>query len=102
MFLAEAALGKEHHITVDDPSLRHPPSGFDSVVARGHTEPDPCQDVKLELDGNPVQVPQGKAIHMPQYSTSNFMQSEYLLYQESQARIRYMLTMKFSHAGGWR
>lgn len=102
MFLAEAALGTEHHITVDDSSLRHPPPGFESVVAKGHTEPDPSQDVKLELDGNSVQVPQGKPVCIPQYSNSSFMQSEYLLYQESQARIRYMLTMNFSHAGSWR
>lgn len=27
MFLAEAALGREHHIIRDNPSLRRPPSG---------------------------------------------------------------------------
>lgn len=102
MFLAEAALGQEHHITRDDPSLRQPPSGFHSVVAKGHTEPDPSQDAQLELDGQPVQVPQGKPVQIPEFKHSSFMQSEYLLYQESQARIRYMLTMKFNHAGSWR
>lgn len=39
MFLNEVALGKEHHITVDDDSLVVAPKGFDSVVARGQTEP---------------------------------------------------------------
>lgn len=39
MFLNEVALGKEHHITQDDCSLRKPPDGYDSVVARGVTEP---------------------------------------------------------------
>lgn len=39
MFLGEVALGKEHHITMDDPSLKSPPPGFDSVIARGQTEP---------------------------------------------------------------
>lgn len=39
MFLGEVALGKEHHITTDDPSLKSPPPGFDSVIARGQTEP---------------------------------------------------------------
>lgn len=102
MFLAEAALGKEHHITVDDPSLTKPPSGFQSVVAKGHTEPDPSQDARVELDGKAVQVPQGKPVQVPEFKNSSFMQSEYLLYKESQARIRYMLTMKFNHAGSWR
>lgn len=39
MFLAEVALGREHHITINEPSLKQPPPGFNSVVARGHTEP---------------------------------------------------------------
>ena len=39
MFLNEVALGKEHHITRDDSSLTTPPKGFDSVIAKGRTEP---------------------------------------------------------------
>jgi len=39
MFLNEAALGKEHSITMDDWRLTAPPPGFDSIVARGVTEP---------------------------------------------------------------
>ena len=34
MFLAEATLGKEHHITRDDSSLKHAPPGFDSIIAK--------------------------------------------------------------------
>ena len=29
------------------------------------------------------------------------VQDEYLVYKESQARIRYMLTLKFTQAGYW-
>jgi hypothetical protein len=39
MFLAEVALGKEHGITKDNCSLVKPPPGYNSVVARGQTEP---------------------------------------------------------------
>ena len=39
MFLNEVALGNEHTITRDDSSLVKAPSGYDSVVARGSTEP---------------------------------------------------------------
>lgn len=39
MFLNEVILGKEHHISKDDPRLVKPPSGYDSVVARGQVEP---------------------------------------------------------------
>ena len=39
MFLAEVALGKEHGIDRDDWTLTKPPTGYDSIVARGRTEP---------------------------------------------------------------
>ena len=39
MFLGEVALGRERHINRIDCSLTRPPDGYDSVVARGHTEP---------------------------------------------------------------
>lgn len=94
MFLNEVALGKEKHITRDDSSLVKAPSGFDSVVARGHREPDPSSDDFLEFDGRKVTVPKGKPVPMTPYKGSSFFQSEYLVYKESQVRIRYLLTFK--------
>ncbi len=91
MFLAEAAIGKQHSITSDDSSLKAAPKGFDSIIARGHTEPDPKSDIEWTFDGNKVVVPQGKPIKMSQYSKSSFTQSEYLVYKESQVRLRYAL-----------
>ncbi|XP_045663210.1 protein mono-ADP-ribosyltransferase PARP3 isoform X3 [Ursus americanus] len=91
MFLGEVALGREHHITIDEPSLKQPPPGFDSVIARGHTEPDPTQDTELELDGQRVAVPQGRPVLCEEFSSSQFSQSEYLIYQESQCHLRYLL-----------
>jgi poly [ADP-ribose] polymerase len=49
----------------------------------------------MVLGGKKVVVPQGKPVSMPQYSSSHFSQSEYLVYKESQARIRYLLKLKF-------
>ncbi|XP_013790315.1 poly [ADP-ribose] polymerase 3-like [Limulus polyphemus] len=95
MFLSEVALGKEKVITQDDPSLVKPPAGFDSVLAHGCKEPDPKKHTYLELDGAKVIVPQGKPITMSQYNKSCFSQSEYLVYKESQARLRYLLKLKF-------
>ena len=57
--------------------------------------PDPKDDTTITLGGKAVQVPQGKPISMAQYSSSHFSQSEYLVYKESQARIRYLLKLKF-------
>ncbi|XP_078517282.1 protein mono-ADP-ribosyltransferase PARP3 isoform X2 [Lissotriton helveticus] len=95
MFLNEVALGKEHHITRDDSSLCAAPKGFDSVVARGHCEPDPKLDKEIEMDGKKVVVPQGKPIPVPKFKDSFFGQSEYLVYKESQCRIRYLIQLKF-------
>lgn len=39
MFLNEVALGKTKEIVMDDRTLKKAPPGFDSVVARGRTEP---------------------------------------------------------------
>ncbi len=93
MFLNEVVLGKENHITKDDSSLKSPPSGYDSVIALGHTEPDPNADVELVLDEKSVKVPQGKP--KARNISSSFSQSEYLIYKESQNRIRYLLKMNF-------
>jgi poly [ADP-ribose] polymerase 2/3/4 len=94
MFLTEVALGTEHSITKDDSSLKAAPKGFDSIVARGQNEPDPKHDITFKYDGKSVVVPQGKPISMKPYAKSSFDQSEYLVYQESQIRIRYALQVK--------
>lgn len=97
MFLCEAALGEENCITVDNSSLTKAPTGFDSVLAMGQSEPDPKKDTTMEFDGHEVVIPQGKPIVNPRLKgkSSNFTQSEYLLYKESQVRIRYILKMRW-------
>jgi poly [ADP-ribose] polymerase len=94
MFLNEVALGNEHSITADNPAFKKAPAGFDSVVARGQTEPDPKDDTSITIEGKQITVPAGKPIPTT-YSSSSFSQSEYLVYQENQCRIRYMLKMQF-------
>jgi len=95
MFLSEVALGKEHHIKRDDCTLRAPPSGYDSIVARGHTEPDPSKDTTITIDGKTVIVPQGPPLRQTDTQDSSFSHSEYLVYKESQNRIRYLLRLKW-------
>ena len=55
---------------------------------------DPKNDGNFTFDGKSVTVPQGKPVAMTQFNNSSFWQSEYLVYQESQVRIRYLLTFK--------
>ncbi|XP_039099644.1 protein mono-ADP-ribosyltransferase PARP3 isoform X2 [Hyaena hyaena] len=52
---------------------------------------DPTQDTELELDGQRVAVPQGQPMPCAEFSSSTFSQSEYLIYQESQCCLRYLL-----------
>jgi poly [ADP-ribose] polymerase 2/3/4 len=101
MFLTEVALGKEHEINADDSSLRQAPKGSDSIVARGWTEPDPSKDVVVKIEGHDVIVPQGKPIKTKWNTNSSFSQSEYLIYKESQARLRYVLKIQWPKGGMW-
>lgn len=94
MFLVEVALGKENPIQANNCSLKKAPAGFDCVVAKGNTEPDPKKDTEVTFEGKKVVVPQGKPIKT-EFTKSHFSQTEYLVYNENQARIRYMLKMKF-------
>lgn len=96
MFLAEVAIGKQHVITRDDPSLRKPPSGYDSVLAHGHIEPDQKYDVIHNFEGKDVIIPQGKPISTEVKSKSSFLHSEYLVYDEGQVRLRYLLKIKYN------
>uniref|UniRef100_A0A8B8BUJ9 Poly [ADP-ribose] polymerase n=1 Tax=Crassostrea virginica TaxID=6565 RepID=A0A8B8BUJ9_CRAVI len=92
MFLNEVALGKEHHITMDDWTLKAAPSGYDCIIAKGWTEPDPKKDTKIKLDGKEIVVPQGVPLSQAAYANkSSFSQSEYLVYKESQNMMRYLV-----------
>jgi len=100
MFLTEVALGKEHHITMDDSSLKTPPKGFDCIIAQGRTEPDHSKAETVKLGGKDVVMAMGPPLVRAEYKNSNFSQSEYLVYQENQVRIRYLLKLKFP-VGYW-
>jgi len=95
MFLSEVVLGNEHHIIQDDSTLKTAPAGFNCVIAKGWTEPDPAKDIVINIDGNQVVVPQGKPIPMNQWKGSNFTRTEYVVYKESQCRLRYLLKIKW-------
>ena len=80
------------------------------------TEPDAKQDKVVKLSKRPVTVPLGKVKPNPLASGgavgsllssvglgsagSSFAQSEYLVYRESQVRIRYVVRMDFETQGG--
>jgi len=96
MFLNEVVLGNECHIVEDDSSLRQAPKGFDSIIAKGWTEPDPSKDISVTIDDREVVIPQGKPLSMTKWAKSSFSQTEYLVYKENQCRIRYLLKIRWT------
>ena len=55
---------------------------------------EPKADTYITIEGKKVAVPQGKPVPQSKFNNSHFSQSEYLIYKESQNRIRYLLEFK--------
>jgi poly [ADP-ribose] polymerase len=93
MLLAEAALGSMHEVTEDGPHasrLKKAPKGYDSVHALGTTVPEKWIDV--HIDEKNIKVGEGKKTEKD--VKSSFYHDEFLVYDESQVRIRYVLSVK--------
>merc|ERR1712137_530794 len=83
LILSEVALGDPAKISMDDPSLRKAPTGYQSIVATGALQPDPSEDVvdeALSSAGKPVTIPQGKIVKTN--LRTNFQHNEWLVYDE--------------------
>ena len=92
MFLNEVALGKPKEIFENNGSLVAAPNGYDSVLAKGQFEPDETKEKKVKLGKHEVIVPCGKPVRRP--ISSSFSQSEYLVYKESQVRMRFVIELQ--------
>ena len=93
MFLCEGALGKTHSVTSDGShasSLKKAPKGYDSVHAVGQVTPKSWTETKIEEKD--VTVPKDKAHDSG--VQSSFYHDEFLVYDEAQVRLRYVLTVK--------
>lgn len=99
MFLVEVCMGdKIHRIAKDDSTLNlGKVNGLKatSVLACGRQEPDHSKDKTVKGEWGPIAVPQSTAVSDPKYAQSSFSQSEYLVYEESRVRIKYMIEMEF-------
>eukprot|EP01043_Picozoa_sp_COSAG02_P073273 COSAG02_NODE_14172_length_1301_cov_0.879368_3_plen_86_part_00 len=85
-------MGTPTFITRDDPQLTKAPPDTDSVVAVGRIAPDPSDNKVVQLDGRDVTVPAGRIAlsKIPEAATSSFIQSEHLIYNESQVRTAWI------------
>jgi poly [ADP-ribose] polymerase 2/3/4 len=88
MFLVEAVLGRPFEVRQDDGARMEPPSGFQSMVARGLQGPE--QTAALEIDGHKLVVPLGPSVDS--HVCSMFRNNEYMFYDESRVRLRYLVS----------
>ena len=72
-------------------SLKKAPKGFDSVHAVGRFTPKSWSEMKI--DGKSVEVPNNKKGHSSGVSSS-FYDDEFLVYDEAQLRLRYVVTVE--------
>ena len=73
-----------------------PSSRFTSRIARGNYQPEPsdAKTIYFENSNIPVVVPQGKMINSNLSSYSSFLYNEYVIYNPSLYRFRYLLKLK--------
>ena len=92
MFLCEGAIGKSHTVTSDGShasGLKKAPKGYESVHAVGSITP--ASWTQMDIDGTSVNVPDKKAKNSG--VSSSFHHDEFLVYDENQVRLRYVVTV---------
>lgn len=92
MLLCDVALGKVTERTQAD-YIEKLPKTFHSVKGVGKTHPDPAEMVTLPHGTN---IPLGKPKQIATQST-DLLYNEYIVYDQSQVKIEYLLKMKFNY-----
>lgn len=70
------------------------PKKFHSVKGVGGTHPDP-KEMHVMEDG--VKVPLGKMIKNQTDKNTSLLYNEYIVYNEEQIKLRYLLNVKFNY-----
>jgi len=94
MLLAEACLGTPKLIVKDSSTAQRykvAPKGTDSVQAVGRSFPDPQGTEEVEIDGKTLLFETGSPSLQLKKGSSHFYQNEFLVYKESQVRLRYVV-----------
>jgi len=92
MLLCEVALGRMHSVH-QATYIEQLPEGFNSCIAHGSQGPDFAQSVVLS---NGVRIPIQGAVHYPHdpLHPRYLPHNEYIVYQTSQVRLRYLVELK--------
>jgi poly [ADP-ribose] polymerase len=92
LLLCDVALGEMNEKYAADYNASQLPPGKLSTKGLGRWAPDPSKWVKLE-DG--LVVPSGPAVEAKLASPPSLLYNEYIVYDVSQVRLRYLLQVKF-------
>ena len=93
MLVCEVALGKIKELRTSYEVLDQLPAGFDSVKAFGRLEPDPLNDIYMP---NGSILPLGELVSTPfaageYFHSRNSKFNEYVVYNEAQVCLRYII-----------
>ncbi|XP_055007498.1 poly [ADP-ribose] polymerase 2 isoform X2 [Boleophthalmus pectinirostris] len=99
LLLCEVALGDSHELIDADYEADKLPPGKHSTKGLGKTGPDPKNAVTL--DG--MTVPMGPGVSTGAVNTKGYslLYNEFIVYNPAQARMRYLLRIKFNYSSLW-
>ena len=93
LMLCEVALGNMYERYQSD-YIEKLPSGNHSTFGRGGTQPDPK---KSHVTADGVEIPLGPGVPSNLKKTSALLYNEYIVYDIAQAKIEYLVRMKFNY-----
>lgn len=99
LLLCEVALGDCHELLDADYEAHKLPPGKHSVKGLGQTGPDPKNS--LILDGMTVPMGPGVQTGATRAKGYSLLYNEFIVYNPAQARMRYLLRVKFNYASLW-
>lgn len=99
LLLCEVALGDCNELLDADYEANNLPSGKHSTKGLGRTGPDPKNAVTL--DGMTVPMGPGVATRAAKNTGYSLLYNEFIVYNPSQARMRYLLRIKFNYSSLW-
>ncbi|XP_034021275.1 poly [ADP-ribose] polymerase 2 isoform X2 [Thalassophryne amazonica] len=99
LLLSEVALGDCNELLDADYEANNLPAGKHSTKGLGQTGPDPKNTVTL--DGAMVPIGPGKKTGVGKNRSYSLLYNEFIVYDPSQVRMRYLLRIQFNYSTLW-
>ncbi|XP_041805521.1 poly [ADP-ribose] polymerase 2 isoform X2 [Chelmon rostratus] len=99
LLLCEVALGDCNELLDADYEANNLPAGKHSTKGLGQTGPDPKNSVIL--NGSTVPMGPGMKTGVGKHNSYSLLYNEFIVYNPAQARMRYLLRIKFNYSSLW-